>query len=213
MVKFRAGFLTLSFVALMAGSAIAGNLYDNGPEDRQNIGWTINFGFTVSDSMMVSGTVQGLDFWVDALPGDTISNVQMLIGSAPFGSEVFNGIVSLTQSDCAANEYGYNVCLEAGSFSGPTLNGNYWLTLSNANVPSGDPVYWNENSGIGCMSPGCPSEAQENTLGTIPSEAFTVVGTQSTTTSSTGTTPEPGSILLLGSGVMGVLVMLRRKIG
>jgi uncharacterized repeat protein (TIGR03803 family) len=37
-------------------------------------------------------------------------------------------------------------------------------------------VYWDENSGVGCQSPGCPSQAQENTLGTIPSEAFSLEG-------------------------------------
>ena len=35
-------------------------------------------------------------------------------------------------------------------------------------------MYWDENSGVGCQSPGCPSQAQENTLGTIPSEAFSL---------------------------------------
>ena len=86
-------------------------------------------------------------------------------------------------------------------------NGNYWISLTNANVPSGDPVYWDENSGIGCQSPGCPSQALE-TGGTISSEAFTITA-QGTT--STGTTPEPGSILLFASGVIGAAGVLRRK--
>jgi hypothetical protein len=52
-------------------------------------------------------------------------------------------------------------------------------------------------------------------VGTIPSESFTVLGTQSTTTTSTtttGTTPEPSSILLLGSGILGLAGVLRRKL-
>ncbi len=49
--------------------------------------------------------------------------------------------------------------------------------------------------------------AQENTLGSIPSEAFTVSGVPSP-----GTTPEPGSIILLGSGILGLSVVLRRKL-
>ena len=46
------------------------------------------------------------------------------------------------------------------------------MTLSNASVPSGDPAYWDSNAGVGCHSDGCPSLAQENTIGTIPSESF-----------------------------------------
>jgi len=84
--------------------------------------------------------------------------------------------------------------------------GSYWLNIQNASSAAGDPVYWDENSG--------PSSASENTVGTIPSESFTVLGTQSTTTTTTttGTTPEPSSILLLGSGILGLAGVLRRKL-
>ena len=127
---------------------------------------------------------------------------------------MFDGFVNLTQSNCSTNSYGYNVCVESGSFNGPAFSGTAWLTLQNANVPSGDPVYWDENSGVGCQSNGCPSSAQENTNGTIPSEAFTLQmgATTSTSTSSTGTTPEPSSIMLFGSGILGLAGVLRRKL-
>ncbi len=51
-----------------------------------------------------------------------------------------------------------------------------WLNLLNAVVPDGDPVYWDENSGAGCHSTGCPSQAVESGVGTIPSEAFDITG-------------------------------------
>jgi uncharacterized repeat protein (TIGR03803 family) len=159
------------------------NAYDNGPVNGQVDAWTINFGFSTTDTIQVSGGASptGLNFWAWLIPGDTISNVQVSIGSTPFGSDLFNGVVNLTQSDCFSNDFGYNVCQESSNITnGPMLNGNAWVTLQNANVPSGDPVYWDENSGVGCQSPGCPSEAQENTVGTIPSEAFTMVGSVST---------------------------------
>jgi hypothetical protein len=211
-VKLRIAslFLLALCLALAAVPAVAGNLYDNGPVlDTQNA-WTINFGFSVSDTMLVNGTVQGLDFWTLLIPGDTVTSVEVSISSSPFGQDLFNGIVNVTQSNCFSNIFGYNLCMQSTSFSGPTLNGNYWLTLQNATVPSGDPVYWNENSGEGCQSPGCPSLAQENTLGTIPSEAFTIIG--SATNTSTGTTPEPGGIVLFGSGILGLAGVLRRKL-
>ena len=87
----------------------------------------------------------------------------------------------------------------------------YWLNLQNAVVPSGNPVYWDENSGIGCggddgMGGGCPSMASRGGVGTDPSESFTINGTGG------GTTPEPGSFVLMAFGVMTVAGVLRRKL-
>jgi uncharacterized repeat protein (TIGR03803 family) len=52
----------------------------------------------------------------------------------------------------------------------------YWVNVFNATVPSGDPVFWDENSGAGCYSNGCPSKAYESAIGTIASEAFDING-------------------------------------
>lgn len=202
-----AACLTLSAIPTVAQT----DLYDNGPvADVQNA-WTINFGFSVSDTMQVNGTVQGLDFWALLFPGDVPSSVEVSISASPFGQDLFDQVVNLTSSNCFSNPFGFNLCQESGSFNGPTLNGNYWLTLQNAVVPDGDPMYWNQNFGAGCQSPGCPSSAQENSVGTIPSESFTILG-NATTTSGTGTTPEPGSVLLFGSGMLGLAGVLRRKL-
>jgi hypothetical protein len=101
---------------------------------------------------------------------------------------------------------GFNVCTESATFAGPSLNaGTYWLNLQNASVSTGDPIYWDENSG--------PSSASENSIGTIPSESFTLLGSGATsTTSTTSSTPEPSSIMLFGSGVLGLAGLLRRKL-
>jgi hypothetical protein len=84
-------------------------------------------------------------------------------------------------------------------------NGSYWLNLQNAIVNNGDPIYWDENSGVGCSSPGCPSRAF--TIEPVPSESFTLYG------GSNGTTPEPSSSLLFGTAAIGVGTVLRRKVG
>jgi hypothetical protein len=117
----------------------------------------------------------------------------------------------LTASGCSTNQFGYNVCTESGSFASQSLaGGTYWLNLSNAVVNDGDPVYWDENSG--------PSSASQNTVGSIPSEAFTILGggssssSTSSSTSSGTSTPEPSSIMLFGSGVLGLAGILRRKL-
>jgi hypothetical protein len=208
-LKLRIASLTIVLLALVAVPVFAQNdIYDNGATNGTTDGWTINFGFAVSDSftLAAASNVTGLNFAAWTTPGDVLQTAEVSITSSEFGgTSYFDQTVSFTQSGCVANQYGYNVCTESSSFAGPTLNaGTYWLNLQNASVNTGDPVYWDENSG--------PSSASENSIGTIPSESFTLLGSGSTTTTTTGTTPEPSSILMLGSGILGVAGLLRRKL-
>jgi hypothetical protein len=214
----RRTWLFCAVFALAAGSQRPAfgqsEIYDNGPINGNVDGWTINFGFAVSDSFQIANdntTVSGLTFGGRLFPGDVLQSVEVLITSSEFGGATFfDQVENFTQSNCFSNAYGYNVCEEHADFSGPALAaGTYWLTLQNATVSDGDPVYWDENSGVGCQSPGCPSLASENEIGTIPSEAFTLFGSSS---SGTGTTPEPAGIVLFGSGILGLAGMLRRRL-
>ena len=186
-------------------------LYDNGPRGPDADAWTFNFGFVVSDTFTLASnaTVNGLQFNAWVFPGDVLTSAEVSITSLEFGGTTyFDQVVTFAQSNCSVNAYGFNVCLESGSFSGPNLSaGTYWLNLDNAIVNDGDPVYWDENSGEGCNSPGCPSLASENSVGTIPSESFTVLGNSG----GGGTIPEPGTLLLLASGLLGSLGLLRRR--
>jgi len=164
--------------------------YDNGPANGNTDAWTINFGFVVSDSFNVSynnTAVTAMSFAAWLFDGDTQPSVEVSITSAENGgTSYFDQIVNFTQGNCTVNQFGYNVCYEWANITGPILNaGTYWVNLQNASVPSGDPVYWDENSGAGCGGAGCPSSASESEVGTIPSEAFTILGTASTTTTST----------------------------
>jgi len=208
-------FALICAVMLAAVPAAADNiLYENGPINGETDAWTINFGFVMSDSITIStgqSTITGLSFGAWLFPGDTLETVEVSLTSFPDGGTTyFDQVVSFTASACFENNYAYNVCTETGFFNGPTLgNGTYYLNLQNAVVNNGDPVYWDENSGIGCHSPGCPSQAGSG-LGSDPSEAFSILGT-ATTTTTTGTVPEPGSLMLFASGVLGAAALLRRK--
>ncbi len=164
------------------------DLYDNGPINGTTDAWAINSGFVVSDTFTVPGSggpITGLSFGAWAFPGDVLRTVEISISSQALGGGTIysDQVVNFTQSGCSGNQYGFNICTEtSGNLSGPNLAaGTYWVNLQNAVVNSGDPIYWDENSGIGCNGQGCPSEASENSVGTIPSEAFTVLGVTTTT--------------------------------
>jgi hypothetical protein len=209
--------LTICCLMLAVSPAMADTLYNNGPANGTNDAWTINFGFAVSDSFNLSGCgAQGcsvedlhLVYW-DASTSDLLTTVDMQLGATSFSGSV-QTLSGVTNTFLGTNQYGYALYQADYSFANiGAPNGTSYLTLSNACSTSGcsvsNPIYWDENSG--------PSTAYENTIGSIPSEAFTLTGTSggTTTTTTTGTTPEPSSIMLFGSGILGLAGVLRRKL-
>ena len=212
-MKLRIASLSLlvCWAMLAVAPAVADTLYDNGPYNGTADAWTINFGFSVSDSFTLpaNSSIAGLNFvYWDASSTDLLTTTDLAFGTTSFGSNLGSRTgVAFTSTFLGTNQYGYNLYEASGSFLDIVGEGCpprvlCYLTLSNACTTSGcsvsNPIYWDENSG--------PSTAYENTLGSIPSEAFTLTGT------SGGTTPEPSSIMLLGSGILGLAGILRRKL-
>jgi hypothetical protein len=203
--------LTICCLLLAVAPAMADTLYDNGAFNGTADAWTINFGFSVSDSFTVASgsSIEDLHivYW-DASSSDLLTTVDMAIGSSSFGGTA-QTLTGVTNTFLGTNQFGYNLYQADYSFGNIPWSGAGFVTLSNACSTSGcsvsNPIYWDENSG--------PSTAYENTVGSIPSEAFTLTGTASgTTTTTTGTTPEPSSIMLFGSGILGLAGVLRRKL-
>lgn len=155
-----------------------GVFYSNGPIDGicdiQGCtvdAYTINFGYTVTNSILAAGGVGGATFAFWLFPGDTVTSLDWSLGTQPFGSDLGYGTASggnVTQQFISTNQFGYDIAsITVTGLSGSVSNGN-WLTLANAVVLNGDPVYWDENNG--------PSAAEESAMGTIPSESFNVSG-------------------------------------
>ncbi len=65
---------------------------------------------------------------------------------------------------------------------------------------NGGEVLWDANNG--------PSTAWVNTYGPVGSETFSILGTEETGV----VTPEPSSLLLLGSGLLGLAGAIGRKL-
>jgi len=214
-LKLRIAVLTVACLALATMPAWAQWSYDNGPINGTTDAWTINFGYVVSHTFVAGGSnVTGFSFGVWEFPGDVMTSVQWSITSEEndgtlYGSGTASGS-SLTDKFISTNQFGFDIDLiSVTGLNVPETSGTkYWLNLFNAAVPSGDPVYWDENSGAGCRGTGCPSSASESAVGTIPSEAFTIGGSGT----SPSTTPEPSSIMLFGSGILGLAGVLRRKL-
>ena len=219
--------LTILCLMLAGTPATAGTLYDNGPYGSLDFNaWTINYGYAVSDSFVVpsNSKIQDLHFlYWDASSTDVVLTVDMAIGTSSFGG-TFLTLQGATNTFLFVNDYGYQV-FEANFTFTPTFqipwSGPGFVTLQNActtmtgcSQSGGTPIYWDENMGVDCGGDdghggGCPSTAYENDLGSIPSEAFTLTGASG---SGGGTTPEPGTILLFGSGILGLGGVLRRRL-
>jgi hypothetical protein len=211
-LKMRIASLSLLTVCclLLAVAPVMADtiLYSNGPYNGTNDAWTINFGFSVSDSFNVGSDphVKSLSFvyWDGSAASpssDLLTTVDMQLGTTSFGGST-QTLSGVTNTFLSTNQFGYSLYQADFSFTDIPWVGAGFITLSNACTNSGcsvsTPIYWDENSG--------PSTAYENTLGSIPSEAFTLSGTRDTTT------PEPSSIMLFGSGILGVFGVLRRKL-
>lgn len=210
-MKLRIASFTILCLALAALPAFAD--YENGPINGTGDAWPFDFGFTLSDSFVAdNNAVTGFMLGTWEYPGDALSSVQWSITSEPNGGTVYgSGTASgknLADQFISTNQLGFDIDLVTirGLNVAVTANAKYWLNLQNAQDPKGDPTYWDENSGVGCTSPGCPSQAEESLVGTVPSESFTV------NTGGTQTTPEPSSFLLLGSGVIALAGVLRRRL-
>jgi PEP-CTERM motif len=219
-MKARIATFTIFLLSLAAVPATAQLvLYDDGPINGTTDAWTINFGYVISDTfeLLNNSTVTGFNFGAWEFPGDTLSSLDWSITAEENGGKLLGSGTAtgnnLIDHFISVNQYGYDIdTITVSGLNVGLSGGTYWLNLQNAVVPSGDPVYWDENSGAGCggddgKGGGCPSRPSGNFIGSIPPESFQVSGNVNS-----GSTPEPSSFMLFGSGILGLAGILRRKL-
>ena len=216
-MKMQIALLSLLFLALSSTPAFAGILYTDGAVNGTVNAFFIDgpggtFQQTISDGFVAttSGTATSLDFGVWVPSGTTPTSVSWSLGTSVFGSDVSSGSTAAVGfTFLLSNGFGFDVYDATVSLSGNLSAGTaYWLTLGGANDSAGTQFdAWDLSLGPASCDFAVGGAPQGDCgLGVgVEGEAFTI-------NSGGSTTPEPGSIMLFGSGILGLAGVLRRKI-
>ncbi len=214
-MKIRIATLSLLILCFALDTAASvGPLFISGPINGNLNGFFIDgpggpFGQSISDQFVTTagGFATDLNFGEWTL-GGTPTVVNWSLGTSSFGNDIASGGGAVTSTFLGTNSFGYGI-YDTHINLGATLANHttYYLTLSGANDVGGSQFdAWDDNESptASCYfenpngSGGCP---------TTESESFTIIAE-----GTTFPTPEPSSILLLGSGVLGLASVLRRKL-
>jgi hypothetical protein len=207
MGKLAIAIAVLAILGMIAAiPASASTLYNNTTASSYLSGAdSFEVGFSITDSFTLSSasTITDATFASWTPLGDTLTSIQWAIATAPFGGTTLDSGTQLdpyTSTVTADVDGIYSIDLNDISIGSLSLAaGTYWLQLSDATASDGGLAFWDISYG--------PSAAYVDNRGDrqIPSETFTIQGNASVT-------PEPSSFLLLGSGLVGLASMIRRKI-
>jgi PEP-CTERM motif len=225
-LKIRIATLSLTILCL-ALTAYAGTttFYNDGGIDGNDNGFyitgpsfpnpagsfqDISNGFIAA----ASGAPNQLEFGEWVLSGSTPTSIGYEIGTTAFGTDLGFGTVTQNSSNSVflfTNGFGYGIYdVTIPVTSGAMTAGNtYWVSLSNAaNTGSTQSGAWDIPNGGSGGPATCNFRQSGTNYGScgLGGESFTLTG------QSQSTTPEPSSILLFGSGILGLAGVLRRKL-
>ena len=128
------------------------------------------------------------------LASGTMAGTRTLLGLNQIGGQTWQHDLSINTTLAAGNYY---LILHNGSLATTTRNGYYWM---DSNVLPGNP------RGLECFVGGAPTPvdpAQCSYTDSLREHAFVVFGTS--------VVPEPSTFVLLGSGLLGLSVVRRRR--
>jgi len=188
-------------------------LFDDGATDGTYNGFFIDgpnpgpFSQSISDGFVAtnSGVATSFDFGIWVPTGTTPTTVSWWLGTSEFAGDLASGTVPQIQYTFHnSNSYGYDVYV--GHIDGLTgqiqAGQTYWLTLGNANDSEFTQFdAWDVSGGpatclyaVGGVEQGGCGDA---------GEAFTLYGG----------VPEPGTLAMLGGGILAAAGVVRRRLG
>jgi hypothetical protein len=204
---------------LIACSApgFASVLYTDGPTNGTSNAFYIDgpnsgpFSQNISDSFVAtnSGNATSLLAGIWVTSGTTPASLSWWLGTSAFASDISSGSAVFAPADYAFivdSGFGFDVYnVTVNGLSGSLTSGNtYWLTLGNANNSTGDQfVAWDVNGGPST----CNFAVSGSNFGDCGAggEAFTI-------NSDSTATPEPSTTVLMGSGLLAMAGIVRRKL-
>ena len=217
-MKLRFTLLCLLLACLVVSSQVfAGVIFNDGATDGFDNAFFIDgpnpgpFSQSISNGFVAtgSGNAAALDFGIWVPSGTTPTTVTWWLGTSAFAGDIGSGTQATTNiTFLNSNGFGYDVYeVHLTGLSGSLSAGNmYWLTLGNANDSLGTQFdAWDLPNG-GAGGPAiCNFAVGGVNFGDCGAggEAFTLF--------SGTTTPEPSSMILFASGLLGLAGMMRRK--
>jgi hypothetical protein len=209
---------TLSLVVLCLALTASAQIYNDGGIDGNDNAFFVtgpaanNFLGTNQDIsngfLAAGGTGHQLDWGEWSVGTPTTSNWS--IGTTAFGNDVASGTATAADLHYKfTNALGYgvydvNIPINVSFTAGNT----YWLTISNATDAAADGTQaWDIPNGGSGGPATCNFRQSGTNFGNcgLGGESFTIGNATG------GTTPEPSSIMLFGSGILGLAGVLRRK--
>lgn len=195
-------FLVVLSLLLSGTAAFADVLYNNGVGSEFLPMWDISGNAVGSNQFTCSFstcTTQTLEFDATYTGGQFPTKVDWSVSSDPFGGTIFASGSSLLPIFYPCDPDGI-VCLFDVNFATTLAGGTYYLNLTGvdgtlawdtpSNPLNGTNAYYRDANGV--------------VTANIEGEGFKILGTGTSV-------PEPGSIVLFGSGLVGLAGVVRRR--
>lgn len=175
----------------------------NGGAEPSLMSTSIATTFTLTGNSSITGFDLDTEFYE---VGDSLTSLYWQIGQSGSGTIASGTIGNFLASPTSYIDRtdGYNLWEESGSITPLTLGaGSYTLSFGNAQTALGADVAW-------ALTDNWTSASMVSDGTYLPTTAFQVNG--SALSAPTAVTPEPGSFMLLGTGIVVLAGAFRRKL-